>query len=89
MTWGPRRPRGRWPDRLLPAAWPGGCKRRETVVSSKSIRTFIGDENGGYTVWSLTWFMLYVALGGIAVDMSDAFRNQNILQSTADASALP
>ncbi len=57
-------------------------------MSSKSIRTFIGDENGGYTVWSLTWFMLYVALGGIAVDMSDAFRNQNILQSTADASAL-
>jgi len=61
-------------------------------VSSKSVRSvtreFAGDEDGGYTIWSLTWFMLYVALGGIAVDMSDAFRNQTMLQSTADASAL-
>ncbi len=53
-----------------------------------SVPSFIEDESGGYTIWSLTWFMLYVALGGIAVDMSDAFRNQTILQSTADASAL-
>ncbi len=49
---------------------------------------FVGDERGGYTIWSLMWFMLYVALGGIAVDMSDAFRNQTLLQGTADASAL-
>ena len=54
----------------------------------QSFSNFIRDDRGGYTVWSLTWFMLYVALGGIAVDMSDAFRNQTLLQSTADASAL-
>jgi len=57
-------------------------------VFIQSFSSFIRDDRGGYTVWSLTWFMLYVALGGIAVDMSDAFRNQTLLQSTADASAL-
>ncbi len=49
---------------------------------------FLGDESGGYTIWSLIWFSLYVAMGGLAVDMTDAYRNQTLLQSTADAAAL-
>jgi len=57
-------------------------------VLSKLFSQFLRDEGGGYTIWSLTWFMLYVALGGIAVDMSDAYRNQTMLQGTADAAAL-
>ena len=49
---------------------------------------FLRDESGGYTIWSLIWFSLYVAMGGLAVDMTDAYRNQTMLQATADSSAL-
>ncbi len=55
---------------------------------STSFRKFLGDESGGYTIWSLIWFSLYVAIGGLAVDMTDAYRTETLLQSTADASAL-
>jgi Flp pilus assembly protein TadG len=51
-------------------------------------RKFLNDESGAYAVWSLLWFSLYVAMGGLAVDMTDAYRNQTLLQATADASAL-
>jgi len=49
---------------------------------------FLRDESGGYTIWGLTWFMLYVAIGGLAVDITDAFRTQSMLQTTADSAAL-
>ena len=49
---------------------------------------FLRDERGGYTIWGLTWFMLYVGIGGLAVDITDAYRNQTLLQATADAAAL-
>ena len=55
---------------------------------SKSFQRFLRDESGGYTIWSLIWFSLYVAMGGLAVDVTDAYRNQTLLQSTADFSAL-
>lgn len=55
---------------------------------STSFRNFFRDESGAYTVWSLIWFSLYVAMGGLAVDMTNAYRNQTLLQATADASAL-
>jgi hypothetical protein len=55
---------------------------------SNHIDRFLRDESGGYTIWGLTWFMLYVGIGGLAVDMTDAFRNQSMLQATADAAAL-
>ncbi len=58
------------------------------VVLGKRFHRFLRDESGGYTIWSLLWFSLYVAMGGLAVDMTDAYRNQTLLQSTADASAL-
>ncbi|MDH3666989.1 MAG: Tad domain-containing protein [Paracoccaceae bacterium] len=49
---------------------------------------FLRDEDGGYTIWGLTWFMIYLAIGGLAVDVTDAYRNQTLLQSTADTAAL-
>ncbi len=52
------------------------------------LAAFRDDERGGYMVWSLLWFMVYCGIGGLAVDITDAYRNQAILQSTADASAL-
>ena len=53
-----------------------------------SFRSFLNDESGGYTVWSLLWFSIYVAMGGLAVDMTDAYRTKTMLQSTADAASL-
>ena len=43
---------------------------------STRFHKFLRDESGGYTIWSLIWFSLYVAMGGLAVDMTDAYRNQ-------------
>ncbi len=53
-----------------------------------AMREFLRDEHGGYTIWGLTWFMIYLAIGGLAVDVTDAYRNQTLLQGTADAAAL-
>lgn len=55
---------------------------------TESFRQFLRDERGSYTIWSLVWFMLYVAIGGLAVDVTDAYRMRTLLQSTADAAAL-
>jgi Flp pilus assembly protein TadG len=57
-------------------------------VFSTSFRSFLQDESGAYAIWSLVWFSIYVAMGGLAVDVTDAYRNQTLLQATADASAL-
>jgi hypothetical protein len=55
---------------------------------SNHLARFLRDEDGGYTIWGLTWFMLYVGIGGLAVDTTDAYRTQTMLQATADAAAL-
>lgn len=57
-------------------------------IMAKHFSQFLRDERGGYTAWSLCWFMIYCALGGLAVDVTDAYRNQAVLQSTADSAAL-
>jgi Flp pilus assembly protein TadG len=57
-------------------------------MANKSLAKFLRDESGSYTLWSLVWFMLFVAFGGLAVDVTDAYRNQTQLQVTADAAAL-
>ncbi|MDH3668113.1 MAG: Tad domain-containing protein [Paracoccaceae bacterium] len=49
---------------------------------------FLDDEQGGYTVWSLLWFMLFVGLGGLAVDFTDGYRTQSLLQASSDSGAL-
>ncbi len=61
---------------------------KEVIVSIAGFNRFLRDESGGYTIWSLICFSLYVAMGGLAVDVTDAYRNQTMLQSTADASSL-
>lgn len=53
-----------------------------------SFMNFLRDERGGYTLWSLVWFMLYVAIGGLAVDGTDGYRTKTLLQATADSAAL-
>ena len=38
---------------------------------SKNTRKFLADESGAYTIWSLLWFSIYVAIGGLAVERND------------------
>ncbi len=51
-------------------------------------RNFLNDELGGGTIMGLLWFILLVGITGLAVDVTDGFRSQTMLQATADASAL-
>jgi Flp pilus assembly protein TadG len=54
----------------------------------KSVHAFFSDEQGGGTIMGLMWFVVLVGICGLAIDSTDAFRNETILQATADASAL-
>ena len=71
----------------LDTSKPGKAMPLEALRDG-AIGRFAEDERGSYTFWSIGWFMLYAAFGGVAVDMTDAYRYQTLLQSTADASAL-
>ena len=52
------------------------------------IRKFAEDEVGGGTVMVLLWVAVLVGVTGVAVDVTDGFRNRTMLQATADATAL-
>jgi hypothetical protein len=52
------------------------------------VHNFLIDEAGGGTVMGLLWFALLVGICGLAVDVTDGFRNRTMLQATADATAL-
>lgn len=50
-------------------------------------RRFIRDEQGAMTAWMLIWAVVFLGLAGVAVDVSNAFRNKAMLQITADTAA--
>ena len=52
------------------------------------LEQFVKDEDGGGTIWGLTWFVLLVGICGLSVDITDGFRARTMLQATADATAL-
>ncbi len=56
-------------------------------MSYKVFREFLRDEDGASTILGIFWFMLFVGIGGLAVDVTDAYRVQTMMQATADASA--
>ncbi len=43
-------------------------------MTHKCIRRFLQDEAGGYTILGIFWFMLFVGIGGLSVDVTDGFR---------------
>lgn len=57
-------------------------------MAGRSIERFLSDEDGGVTLWALLWFMIMVAMCGLALDTTDAYRAQTMLQATADSAAL-
>jgi len=40
------------------------------------------------SVSGVVWFSLFVAIAGLSSDVTNGFRLQNMMQATADASAL-
>lgn len=52
-----------------------------------NMRAFLHAEDGASTVLAIFWFMLFCALGGLAVDITNGFRVQGMMQATADAAA--
>ncbi len=63
-----------------------GSRARD--VRGGTVGAFLEDESGGFTIWSLLWFLVYAAIGGLAIDVTNAYRVQTELQATADAAAL-
>ncbi len=53
----------------------------------KSLHGFLQDDSGAMTIWALFWFILFVGLLGLAVDTTNGFRVQTMMQATADAAA--
>jgi len=57
-------------------------------MSRVLIHQFAKDEAGAGTIMGLLWFALLVGITGMAVDITDGFRNRTMLQATADSAAL-
>jgi hypothetical protein len=62
--------------------------KEDSVMLHASLIIFFTDQRGGGTIMGLMWFMLLVGICGLAVDVTDGFRNRTMLQATADATAL-
>ena len=56
------------------------------LFTSMLIR-FRDDKDGVGTVWSIFWLIVFLAIGGLAVDSANARRNKEILQTAADSAA--
>ena len=60
-------------------------------VSRQSVHpkasSFAREEHGGGTAFALFWVMTCLLLAGLAVDGTNAWRNQQVLQQTADVAA--
>ncbi|MEM7497371.1 MAG: pilus assembly protein TadG-related protein [Pseudomonadota bacterium] len=48
---------------------------------------FFREEAGAMTLWLLVWSFAFLGMAGLAVDVSNAYRHQSMLQATADAAA--
>ena len=52
-----------------------------------NLRRFGSNEDGIATVWSIFWLILCLAISGLAIDVTNAYKVHQILQTTADVSA--
>ncbi len=58
----------------------------EVIMLGGDCRKFLNDELGG-TVMGLLWFILFVAITGLAVDSINGFHNRALIRATAAADA--
>jgi Flp pilus assembly protein TadG len=54
----------------------------------RTLLRFIADDRGVGSIWMLSLLPLFLVLAGLGMDGTAAFRTRDMLQSTADASAL-
>jgi hypothetical protein len=57
------------------------------ALSFKHLRTFRVAEDGGMTAGGLIFIVMFLAVGGLAVDVSNAINQRSQLQLTADSTA--
>ncbi len=71
------------------AARPDWCSRLTAMdgILSGQVREVLRAEAGSMTLWNLLWFTVFLAFAGVAIDSSNAYRVQAMLQTTADAAA--
>lgn len=50
-------------------------------------KRFAADEEGVATVWAISWLILCFAIAGLSIDITNAWKVKEILQSTADVAA--
>lgn len=53
-----------------------------------SAAAFARGEQGGATIWNVTWLLVFAGMAGLSIDASNGYRNIAISQSTSDAAAL-
>jgi len=49
--------------------------------------TLSSNDTGGITLWMLMWFFLFAGFTGLAVDLSNVYRNRAMLQVAADVAS--
>ncbi|KEO51738.1 TadE/TadG family type IV pilus assembly protein [Thioclava pacifica] len=57
-------------------------------MSSGDLKHFARSEDGAITQFSLLWLILTLAVGGLAVDVSNGYRERARMQDAADSAAL-
>lgn len=68
-------------------------KRRHTLAMryklglTNNLRDFSSNEDGIATVWSTFWIIICLAISGLAIDITNAYKTHQILQTTADIAA--
>ena len=55
---------------------------------SNSSHFFARDEDGAVTIWATSWTIVFLLIGGLSIDVGNAWKERSMLQSTADAAAL-
>ncbi|MEO0819951.1 MAG: pilus assembly protein TadG-related protein [Pseudomonadota bacterium] len=56
-------------------------------MPGRTRRAFLQDEQGAWSLFNMFMFMLLAGLGGLALDVTNAYRHKTMLQVTADAAA--
>lgn len=56
-------------------------------MKQRKFRDFSRDEDGVVTIWSLGWLTAFLMIGGLSIDVGNAFRVRQLLQATADSAA--
>ncbi len=64
------------------------CGGKRIMNPFPALRSFARDADGAVTIWATSWTIVFLLIGGIAIDSGNAFKERAMLQATADAAAL-